>query len=86
MGSPVNIAAFVQFDTSIPNFVLHESLSHIDAFNEIVDHPPAREGGYIRVPDRPGIGLEIREDKLSQFPYREKRITGYFAADGSVAH
>lgn len=86
MGSPVNIASFVQLDAAVPNYVLHESLSHIDVFNEIVDNPPERDGGYIVVPDRPGIGLEINESKLSQFPYREKRITGYFGADGAVTH
>ena len=47
MGSPVNIAAFVQLDAAIPNFVLHESHTFADAFNDIVDHPPEREGGYV---------------------------------------
>ena len=86
MGSPVNIAAFVQFDASIPNFVLHESHTKADAFNEIVDQPLTREGGYILVPDRPGIGLEINEAKLGKFPYKRRRISGNFHADGSVAH
>lgn len=86
MGSPVNIAAFVQFAASIPNYVLMESLTNADAFNEIVDQPPQRDGGYIIVPDRPGIGLEINEARLSKFPYKPKRITGNFHADGSVAH
>ena len=86
MGSPVNIAAFVQFDASIPNFVLHEALPYADNFNEIVTHPPQRDGGYIRVPDRPGIGLEIDESKLAKFPYKPKRILGSYHADGSVAH
>ena len=86
MGSPVNIAAFIQFDAAIPNFVLHESHTFADAFNEIVDHPPVRDGGYLLVPDRPGIGLEIEEAKLAKFPCQLVPITGYFQADGSVAH
>ena len=86
MGSPVNIAAFIQFDASIPNFVLHESLTYVEPFNEIVDNPPQRQGGYFIVPDRPGIGLEIDEARLAKFPYRPKPISGYFQADGSVAH
>jgi L-alanine-DL-glutamate epimerase-like enolase superfamily enzyme len=63
-----------------------ESYTAADAFNEIVDHPVERQGGYILVSDRPGIGLEIQEDKLAKFPYRPKPITGAFHADGSVAH
>jgi galactonate dehydratase len=84
MGSPVNIATFIQFAAAIPNYMLMESLPNADAFNEIVDHPPEREGGYFLVPDRPGIGLEINEAKLARFPYRPKKITGNFRADGSV--
>jgi galactonate dehydratase len=86
MGSPVNIATFVQLDAAIPNYVLHEALPETDAFNDIVDHPPERAGGYLIVPDRPGIGLEINEAKLGKYPYKPKRITGNFHADGSVAH
>ncbi|MEZ4860984.1 MAG: mandelate racemase/muconate lactonizing enzyme family protein [Caldilineaceae bacterium] len=86
MGSPFNIAAFVQLDAAIPNFVLHESLTNVDIFNDIVDNPPERQGGHILVPDRPGIGLEILEEKLSKYPYRPQRITGFYHADGSVAH
>ncbi len=36
--------------------------------------------------DRPGIGLEIREEKLAQFPARPHAIKGWFREDGSVAH
>jgi galactonate dehydratase len=86
MGSPVNIAAFVQLDAAIPNFVVHEDLIHIDIYNEIVDRPVQRDGGYIIVPDRPGIGLDIVEEKLAKYPYVPKRIAGYVSADGAVAH
>jgi galactonate dehydratase len=86
MGSPLNIAAFVQFDAAIPNFVVHENLVSADAFNDIVDQPIERDGGYLVVPDRPGIGVQINEANLAKFPYRPKPVTGNFRADGSVAH
>lgn len=84
MGSPVNLAAYVQLDAAIPNYALMESGS--EALDEIVEAPLAREGGHVIVPDRPGIGVEIREDKLAAFPYRPHTITGAFRADGAVAH
>ena len=56
MGSPVNLAAFVQLDAAIPNFFTHECHTGADAFNEIVDHPLERDGGYVIVPDRPALG------------------------------
>ena len=87
MGSPVNIAAYAQLDAAIPNYVLQEGAhTNVHPLNEIVDRPLTLEGGYILVPDRPGIGLEIREEKLAAFPYRAPRITGFYHADGSVAH
>jgi galactonate dehydratase len=84
MGSPVNLAAYVQLDAAIPNYALMESGS--DALNEIVAEPLAREGGYVIVPDRPGIGVELREDRLSKFPYRPFPIRPARRADGAVAH
>ena len=69
-----------------PNYVLQEGLEGSDAFNEIVDHPIERDGGFMLVPDRPGIGLDIQEAKLSKFPYQPRKFSGFFHADGSVAH
>ena len=86
MGSPVNMAAFLQLDAAIPNYVLQESYPAADALNEILEEPLQREGGYVIVPDRPGIGVEIREHMLQKFPYRPHKISGNFATDGAVAH
>lgn len=86
MGSPVNIAAYCQFAASIPNYFLMESHTGADAYNGIVDRPVTREGGYLLVSDRPGIGLEIDESCLQRYPHTPKRIFGNFHADGSVAH
>lgn len=86
MGSPLNVAAYTQFDASIPNYFLMESYTNTDVFNDLVDYPVTREGGYILVSDRPGIGLDLDESKFSRYPYRPKTITGAFHADGSVAH
>ena len=49
------------------------------------------EGGLERrlriiAPDRPGIGVELREDQLARFPYRPYAVSGWFREDGSVAH
>lgn len=87
MGSPVNTAAFVQFDAAIPNFCLHE-YNHVDdhPLNAVIDQPLTLEDGYVIVSDRPGIGVEIVEEALGRFPYQPRPITGTFRADGSVTH
>ena len=84
MGSPVNFAAFVQFAASIPNYALMETGSPL--LNEIVDIPLTIESGYVTVPDRPGIGVQLKEEVLSKFPYRPHRIRTATRGDGSVAH
>ena len=86
MGSPLNMAAYVQLDAAIPNYVLQESHTTADVLNELLDEPLQRDGGYVLVPERPGIGVELREDKLARFPYRPYTTRGWFREDGSVAH
>ena len=86
MGSPVNTAAQVQLDAAIPNYVLQESNTIEYPLSEIVDEPLKLERGYMIVPNRPGIGVEINEDALAKYPYRSRKITGVFYEDGSIAH
>ena len=86
MGSPVNMAAYVQLDAAIPNYFLQEAYPAADRLNDILEKPLQRDGGYVVVPDGPGLGIEIREDKLANFPYRPHKIGGWFREDGSVAH
>jgi galactonate dehydratase len=86
MGSPINMAAYVQLDAAIPNYFLQEAYPAADRLNDILEEPLVRDGGYVVVPDRPGIGLEIREHKLKDHPYRPYTTRGWFKEDGSVAH
>ncbi len=86
MGSQVNTAAQVQLDAAIPNYVLQESNTIDHTFIEIVDEPIKVERGYMTVPDRPGVGVEIKEDALAKYPYKPKGIIGVFHEDGSVAY
>jgi len=84
MGSQVNLAAFVQFGAAIPNYVLMEGQA--TGLDDIVDRPLAVENGYVTVPDRPGIGIELREEMLDRYPYRPHISLAARRADGSVAH
>jgi galactonate dehydratase len=86
MGSPINMATYVQLDAAIPNYFLQEAYPAADKLNDILVEPLVRDGGYVVVPDRPGIGLDIREEKLKDHPYRPYTTRGWFREDGSVAH
>ncbi len=86
VGSPVATAAQVQVDATIPHFVLQSSNVIRTPISEIVDEPLKIEKGYVIVPDRPGIGIEINEEVLAKYPYKPYPITGKLHEDGSVAH
>src|SRR4029078_9799398 len=45
MGSPVNMAAYVQLDAAIPNYFLQESHTVADPLNELIDETLERESG-----------------------------------------
>ena len=84
MGSVVNLAAYAQFGASIPNYALMEGQA--SGLHEIVEEPLVVENGYVTVPDRPGIGVTLREDALANFPARLNTIAPARRADGAVAH
>jgi L-alanine-DL-glutamate epimerase-like enolase superfamily enzyme len=87
MGSPVSIAAFVQLGAEIPDCLLREGAhTATPQLTEIVDQPLTLEEGRIIVAGRPGIGIEVRQDRLTDFSHKPDPITGSFHADRSVAH
>lgn len=66
-GGPVITAAALQIDANIPNFLIQESIyKSRHFFDEIVKEPFYWEDGYLVVPDRPGIGIELDEKKLEK--------------------
>ena len=85
MGSAINNAAFAHFAAAIPNYVLMES-NLMAGTPDIVDEQMPIENGYRIVSDRPGIGIEINEAALAKYPQKKVAISGFFHADGSVAH
>ena len=83
---PVLTAASVQLDVSIPNFVVQE-YSKVDeqraaAFPGTLE----RQGGYLPVPEAPGLGVKIDDAKLAELGRPMVNPTGLpLRADGSVA-
>jgi len=83
---PVLTAASVHLDVSIPNFVVQE-YSKVDeqraaAFPGTLE----RQGGYLPVPEAPGLGVKIDDAKLAELGRPMVNPTGLpLRADGSVA-
>jgi galactonate dehydratase len=84
--SPVSIAACVQLDACVPNQVLQEyALNDRPPESEILKQPLVLERGYLRVPDAPGIGVELNVAALTQLPHFYREIDTPLHDDGSVA-
>ena len=66
-GGPIITAAALQIDANVPNFLIQESIYKSDGFfNEIIKEPFEWEDGDLIVSDRPGIGIELDENKLEK--------------------
>jgi len=80
---PIQNAATIQLDASIPNFLIQESFW--DAFPEwkrrLVKNQGRVESGYVEVPQKPGIGVEVDESV-----FEEQKASGqeYFNPDEPV--
>jgi galactonate dehydratase len=83
---PVSTAACLQLAACIPNFALQEYPLGEDRppKSELVKQPLRREGGFLIVPDRPGLGVELAEDAAERYPYRPQAVVTRLHVDGSV--
>jgi 2-dehydro-3-deoxyphosphogalactonate aldolase len=64
-GGPIITAAAVQIDVNISNFLIQESIyKSRDFFDELVVEPFEWDQGDLIPSDRPGIGIELDEEKL----------------------
>jgi galactonate dehydratase len=83
---PVSTAACLQIAASIPNFALQEYPlgEDVPPKSEIVKNRLQRDGGYLIIPDSPGIGIELTEDAAERFPYKPREFVTRLHEDGSV--
>lgn len=66
----LGLAATLQAAATMPNFVITEYFLNLEGFGrEIADRPFEVEDSYIRVPDRPGIGIALDEAALARHAY-----------------
>jgi galactonate dehydratase len=72
---PVSLAATVQFAAVTPNFLITETVEHRNEIaHQLVAEPLKVEDGHIRIPDKPGLGVELDEDAILAFPADPKEI------------
>lgn len=69
-GSPISNAAALQLEAAIPNFQIHElHVAALQQFNRqicVQDYLPVK--GRFKVPDEPGLGIDLNEKFLATQP------------------
>ena len=84
--SCVLTAACVQLDASINNVPLQEYPldDNVGLKADLVKEPLERKRGYIIVPDKPGIGVELNEEAFSFYPPVSRSRPPLINPDGSL--
>lgn len=83
---PVATAVNAQFAATAPTFLILEY--HVDTESprrDLVLEPYEMVDGYLRLPDKPGLGIDIDEDYCTSHPYEPWRRRLPERPDGSVA-
>ena len=67
----IGLAATIQVSAAIPNFLITEYFVNFeDLGKDIATNPFEVEDSYIKIPDTPGLGIELDEESLSKYPYK----------------
>ena len=66
--SPLNAVISAHNMASIPNFLIHESMGpqRMQLYADLVKPQVSLEQGYLTVPDKPGLGVELVEANLDK--------------------
>jgi galactonate dehydratase len=83
----VATAVNVHFAASTHNFLILEY--HADdegARRDIVDEPMKLVNGYLELPEKPGLGIDLNEDVLGNYPFKSWHRAFTYTADGALAY
>lgn len=70
----IALAATLQVAATIPNFLITEYFINFSGFgNKICSNQLEVVNGCIALPNTPGLGIEINEEALKEYPYKKIR-------------
>ena len=83
---PIATAATIHFAAATPNWIIQEAItSDVPWRNDVVINPVEVVNGYVAIPDRPGLGIDIDEREAAKHPFKPEAMLRYFHPDGAVA-
>ena len=68
----LGLSATIQVSAAIPNFLITEYFVNFEELGkDISTHPFEVDGGYIKLPTEPGLGMNLKEENLEKYPYKQ---------------
>lgn len=68
----LGLAATIHASATMPNFLITEYFVNLEEFGkDICENPFQVENGYIKLPENPGLGINIDENALGKYPYKQ---------------
>ncbi len=84
VGGPMYHAATVAADAAMSNLLIQEvSGMYFKNFHHYAEHDWTITDGYMNVTDRPGLGIEVKEQDIAKLPYEPMPYRQYRHIDGS---
>ena len=78
---PVANAATLQLAAVCPNFCILEIMySDVEWRKDISDEALVFADGFMRIPEKPGLGIEICEEECGKHPYKPHTLRHYTGA------
>jgi len=84
---PLAGVAALHFGIATPNFVIQEEMSGaVPWYHDVVDSPIRMQDGHWLIPDRPGLGVEVREAVAAKHPFQQEVLAASQAVidDGTI--
>ena len=85
--SPISLTAAAHIDACVPNFLIQEC-NTMDLYSpwvaDVFPEVPVIEDGYMMLPDRPGLGIEIDEDAIAEYEWEPVDRPVMIEHDGAI--
>jgi galactonate dehydratase len=82
---PISTAAAVHVCAASPNFLILESIQSPPWHDRVQKEPLRFVNGYIELPTKPGLGVELDEEVIASRPYEPLPSIYYSWSDGAPA-
>ncbi len=78
---PISNAAILQLAATVPNFVIHEIMLTDGSFRKSITSEEVHfEDGYILIPNKPGLGIDVNVEEVLKRPYTPRNLRHYTGA------